>query len=193
MRVYLPTCTDLEAHKVFGPVTDFVMETKDRENLHRFVRTNLGIVDISNNDMPESVILRAKTRAAKFNILKLRDEQFQAFKEDILEKDYQSIKTQFINDFVEDPQAPVIVNQKPVPLDIFLRSCLKEALKFKLNDHYNIYSFFHLNHTHGWRFWELEENAWAKSILESPRKGEIKIEKLEQTFSSRLMDQLWSA
>lgn len=50
LRTYLPTCNDVEANKVFGPVTEFIVEGESQDIIHRFRRTAEGVRDISRND-----------------------------------------------------------------------------------------------------------------------------------------------
>jgi len=197
-RIYLPTCDALEAAKVFGPVTEFVIEGDTPDKLHRFIRTAQGAIDINQDDFNMESIENIKVRhkiankIPQFNILKIRDLQMAAFTNKALEKDYQEIKKQFIKDFVEDQTQFMVVNEKNISLDLFLRACFREALNFKIEDNYSIYSFFQMNYQYGWKFWSEEGMSWAKKLLDSPRPGDIKIEKIEKTFSESLMDQLWS-
>jgi uncharacterized protein DUF4123 len=195
-RIYLPTCDALETAKVFGPVTEYVIEGENPQQLHRFIHTAQGAIDINQHDFnPESIKdikLKHKipNEIPRFNILKIRDQQMAALTNHALEKDFQEIKKQFISDFVEDPTKPLVINEKHISLDMFLRACLREALYFKIDDHYSIYSFCQMNYQYGWKFWMLESMAWAKKLLESPRAGDIKIEKIEHKFSIDMMERL---
>ncbi len=195
-KVYLPTCNALEASKVFGPITEYVIESHTPDKPHRFIQTSQGAKDIGqanfNLNTIKDIKINPSQNTPQFNILKIRDHQMSALLNHALEKDFQSIKKQFINDFINNPDENLIVNNKEISLDIFLRCCLNEALNFKIEDQYSIYSFFHLTYKHGWKFWKQPENSWANDILESSRKGDIKIEKLEEKFSSNLMNEMWS-
>jgi len=195
-RVYLPTCDVLEAAKVFGPITEFVIEGNTPDKLHRFIRTAHGAIDINqdgfNIDSIDNIKVKHKMprEIPQFNILKIRDPQMEAFTHNALEKDYQEIKNQFISDFVEDQSQPMTVNDKNISLDLFLRACFREALNFKIEDNYSIYSFFQMNYQYGWKFWSQENMSWAKKLLNSSRAGDIKIEKIERKFTTELMERL---
>ena len=197
LRIYLPTCEDNEAAKIFGPAVELIAEkdvnTDTSIQYHQFVRTHQGVIDIQEYESTEYEVIDHSIKPHQYNFLKIREEQMRALMDEVLEKDYQQIKRQFINDFIDTPSEPIYVNDKPVSLDAFLRGCLGHAISFKIEDQYSLYSFFNMCYQHGWKFWDQDNNLWAKSILESSRKGDIKIEKLESQFSSRLMDQLWSA
>jgi len=195
-RIYLPTCDALEAAKVFGPVTEFVIEGDAPNKLHRFIRTAQGTIDINQDDFNMESIENIKVRhkisnkIPQFNILKIRDLQIAALTNNSLEKDYQEIKNQFISDFVEDQTEPMVVNEKNITLDLFLRACFREALNYKIEDHYSIYSFFQMNYQFGWEFWSQENMGWAKKLLDSSRSGDIKIEKIERQLTADLMERL---
>jgi len=47
MRTYLPSCTRSEADKVFGHISEYVMEGEEPGTIHRFTRTEDGVVDIA--------------------------------------------------------------------------------------------------------------------------------------------------
>ena len=46
MRPYLPTCTIEEANKVFGHISEYIMEGEDPGTIHRFKRSEEGVVDV---------------------------------------------------------------------------------------------------------------------------------------------------
>ena len=46
MRPYLPTCTVEEANKVFGHISEYIMEGEEPGTIHRFKRTELGVIDV---------------------------------------------------------------------------------------------------------------------------------------------------
>jgi len=195
MRVYLPTCNELDAEKIFGPVSEFMMEGKKPDQIMRFISTKQGVVNINNPKLTETqvnkvIAAQKKPRSLlQDNILKIREEQMSALKHQALEKDYQRIKQQFIADFMDDNAFHLKVNDKNVNIETFSRVCFNEALNFKLSDHYSIYRYFQLSYQQGWKFWEQPENLWAKEILESTSQGKIKIEKIERSFSVSLMEQ----
>lgn len=191
LSTYLPTCDETEANQVFGEILEYITDANG--TIQRFTRSTIGVIDQLKTEVSEEQLLKKHAKAKPFKILAIRDEQLKALSNRALEQDYQSIKVQFIEDFIDDQSKPIEVNNKAVPLDTFLRTCLNEAIKFEIEDQYAIYSFFHLNYTHGWQFWKNPNNQWALKILESKRKDDIRIEKLEEGFSQRLMDQIWSA
>jgi hypothetical protein len=46
MRPYLPTCTADEAKQVFGDISEYIMEGEAPGTMHRFKRTEEGVVDV---------------------------------------------------------------------------------------------------------------------------------------------------
>ena len=46
MRPYLPTCTIDEANQVFGHISEFVVEGEEAGTVHRFKRSEEGVVDV---------------------------------------------------------------------------------------------------------------------------------------------------
>ena len=49
MRPYLPTCTTDEAQQVFGHVSEYIMEGEAPGTIHRFKRSEEGVIDINAN------------------------------------------------------------------------------------------------------------------------------------------------
>ena len=47
LRSYLPTCSTDEAKQVFGPITEFIIEGKEPGTIHRFKRSEEGVVDVN--------------------------------------------------------------------------------------------------------------------------------------------------
>ncbi len=196
MRVYLPTCNTSEADKVFGPVSEFVMEGKTADQMLRFICTKQGAVNINDPELTEAQVNELMADQEKFrtlpqyNILKIREEQMSVLMHQRLEKDYQLIKQQFIDDFMDDNAFHITVNGKNINVETFSRVCFNEAMNFKLGDHYSIYRFFQISYQQGWKFWNQPENQWTKEILESTCEGNVKIEKIERSLSVSLMEQL---
>lgn len=192
-RVYLPTCNESEANQVFGSVIEYIVENENPTKIHRFTRTHSGVIDLNNiNIKNQEKLVQGNFKIQNKNFLIIRSEQMDILSTHAQEKEYQSLKKQFINDFIYNPKEKIEFKGEKYEIDSLLRHCLKEAVKFKLEDRYSIYSFFHLNYQYGWGFWNTKNHAWTKSILESARDGDIKIEKIENKFSSNLMDQLWN-
>ncbi len=55
LRTYLPTCSTTDAAKVFGPITDYVMEGKEKDTIHRFRLSNDGVQDINFGPISEFI------------------------------------------------------------------------------------------------------------------------------------------
>ncbi|PKG83069.1 hypothetical protein CXF85_12030 [Colwellia sp. 75C3] len=70
MRPYLPTCTIEEANKVFGHISEYIMEGEESGTIHRFKRDEDGVVDLGSvltNDCTQDEITVTDADIAELN------------------------------------------------------------------------------------------------------------------------------
>ncbi|WP_157822395.1 DUF4123 domain-containing protein [Psychromonas sp. Urea-02u-13] len=77
LRIYLSACDTSEANKVFGPITDFILEGQDNGVIHRYRRTEQGVVDVNINLLNITAI---KNQTVKPGLLEISKQQISAFK-----------------------------------------------------------------------------------------------------------------
>ncbi|MDA7745998.1 DUF4123 domain-containing protein [Psychromonas sp.] len=87
LRIYLPTCNLEEAQKVFGPISEFIVEGEKPNTLHRFKIKDSGVEDTHNNAPISEGLLTPtlniagikKITPVKVGPLQITTKQYQAF------------------------------------------------------------------------------------------------------------------
>ena len=76
LRIYLAECNKAEASKVFGPITEFIVEGEDKTIIHRYRQTEEGIKDV--NATPFAITKLTKL-VSKPGVLEISQQQMSAF------------------------------------------------------------------------------------------------------------------
>lgn len=76
LRTYFSQCTELEANKVFGQITDIIVESEDASSLHRYRRTEQGVQDINAFTFD---IKSIRHSISEPGLLQIRPQQIEAF------------------------------------------------------------------------------------------------------------------
>ena len=107
------------------------------------------------------------------------------------EEDFQELMAEFVEYYEELDHQPMLIDDKPVSLEYFLRTCFVKANKLNFQILQCYLDFMLLNYVHGWEFWLQEPYLWADKILHSDQLDETRIELIAKRINQELLQQLW--
>lgn len=182
LRTYLPTCDDVEADKIFGPITEFVVEGDNAEQIHRFRRTTEGVQDINRGEnsaelkpvIVESFFKKESSRSP----LVLRREQMAEFGKKQLPKYIDQAESYITREF------PEFAQQKKGLLREWIRLCYEQAKSYGMmttRDHIKYINYICI---FGEDF--VDEYAFAEEILNSNETAKSKLADLKAAFVDHL-------
>lgn len=202
LRTYLPNCNDKEAEKMFGPITDFVIETGDSEInrretdvnennsvsnssnvIHRFRRTDNGVQDIndkkpliSNDTAVEIVPVDRDNRG----VLQINREQFNSFEDARFRRFLKSMEQHLTTYFPAQVQQ---LNNKS--LSSWVKNNVEQAVKFQLTSEQDICRYLNAAILHGE---EIHQKDWVNEIMNEHYNPSTKSAMLEKT-SLQILEQ----
>ena len=183
LRNYLPNCDQQEADKVFGHVTDFVVEGENEGVIHRFCRTENGVIDV--NELDESsadVVKLMPGHLDNRSELKITDAQFESFEAVRFKRFLADMETHLLTHFSEQIQSmPVTVG-----FSDWVKNNVERAMNAELTSRQEVCRYLNVAMTHGEDFYQQD---WADKILSSEYYPSTKASLLENESLAQIKQQ----
>jgi len=173
LRTYLPGCSKDEAAKFFGPVSEFVVESENKRNLHRFRQTENGIVDVGTSlKIQLSTKIIPPTIPTGKGMLNISSQQMSDFEKIKLKSFMQLMQRHLVSSFASIFTA---MGNKQEQFNWVEKSTLKAmSLGFIKED--EICRYLNVAVLQGEDFYT---TSWAKKILDSQYQATTKAMQLE--------------
>lgn len=113
LRTYITQCDINEAEKVFGPISEFIVEGEETDTLHRFKRTQQGVEDVHDANSIHIITHSDDAGLSRGTTgeLKITNEQFAAF-EAVKFKKFIKEMEQHLSSFFKAQTAPLIETEQ---------------------------------------------------------------------------------
>ena len=185
LRIFLPSCNAEQAQQVFGSIEDFVTEGENEADIHRFRRTENGVVDIYGDDLAfksPTPDIPLDYDALK-QLLKIQPEQINVFEKLRLKKFYQKSEQYLQKHFPR--QAKALRNRGDK--SGWIERNVTQAMNAGLTNEQAIFRYINVAVFHGEN---VIEQPWAKKVLDQPlgqntRAAELENESIAQLKARR--------
>ncbi len=175
LRTYLPGCSNDESAKFFGPVSEFLVESKNKKKLHRFRQTENGVIDINealNSSQKEIFDIPISNNLDAKGMLIISSKQMSDFEKIKLESFMLQMQRHLIASF--DRSFTVLGNKQEQ--FFWVRKNTLKAMSLGFNNEQEICRYLNVAVLQGENF---DVTPWATKILNSQYQPTTKAMQLE--------------
>jgi len=170
LRTYLAECSDIEANKAFGPITDFIVEGESKGVIHRYRRTENGVIDINIGSLQVRSISQFTTKPG---LLEITPQQMNAF-EAVKFKKFIAEMVSHLSTYFKAQTKPLIEQKK---LDSWVKRNIKHAQGFGFITELDICRYLNVAMVQGET---VKDAPWLQAIIKQDLFSSTKATLIEQ-------------
>ena len=180
LRSYIPSCTIKEANVFFGPIEEIICEGSEPCTIHKFSRTDHGVLDLNVIDLQKSKISKEpyENKIGDLKPLKIRQEQLNILSKSMLPPFFKKISEYVINEY------PEFALHKKDKLMSWVEETYNQAIEYGLKTERDHYKFVNYKCIFGNDF--MEAYDFAAPIMKTSAKPGLKLVRLKDAFMDYL-------
>lgn len=180
LRNYLPSCSIFEAGIFYGPVDTIICNSSEENKIHRFIRTDHGIIDQEVIDIDSKGIKRLKSSntAKEDETLKIRQDQLILLGKTKLPSFFKRAGEYVIKEF------PEFANHKKDTLAKWIEDTYNQAVEYGLKTEREHFKFINYKCIFGNDF--MEAYDFAEPIMQAEVSPGLKLTRLKDAFMEHL-------